>query len=273
MKNKISFNDFLKTLQKTNATLDYFVNFKKCSTNIKKISAHLNQLNYLLNKQDLKSEIEFLFNINKECFSVLNLLIAVRDKNAKLLDEYGNLVDLKTYFKDPKQIYDFFKQTGLEGIFKNSEIKNLNDYVFGIEVGLDTNARKNRGGTNFENLIAKKLDKEKIQYKKEVKSTNFTDLDLGKDLKRFDFVIKSKNFTYLIEANFYNSGGSKPNEVARGYTEISAKISLNNKYKFIWITDGQGWLSAKNKLKEAYKSVEIYNLFNLKEFIDKVKNG
>lgn len=80
MKNKISFNDFLKTLQKTNATLDYFVNFKKCSTNIKKISIHLNQLNYLLNKQDLKSEIEFLFSKNKECFSVLNLLIAVRDK-------------------------------------------------------------------------------------------------------------------------------------------------------------------------------------------------
>lgn len=98
-------------------------------------------------------------------------------------------------------------------------------------------------------------------------------LDLGEDQKRFDFIIKKENITYLLETNFYSTGGSKLNEVARSYTEISEKISHYQDFKFIWITDGKGWLSAKNKLEEAYKSVQIYNLSTLHLFIKELKNG
>ena len=117
------------------------------------------------------------------------------------------------------------------------------------------------------------FDKEGIYYKKEVNSTLFVDIEsLGVDVKRFDFVIKTKRKTYLIETNFYNTGGSKLNEVARAYSEVAPKINQYENYEFVWITDGQGWLSAKNKLEEAYNTISsVYNLTTWAEFIEKVK--
>lgn len=271
--NKTDFNDFLNSLQKTNATLDYFTDFDKCRENANKISMKLHSLNYLLGKKNLKQAIDELFLDNPKCFEVLNLLIAVRNKKTNLFDKNGNLVEIKGYFLNSNKIYEFFCETGLDKIFINGEITNLHDYVFGVEVGLDTNARKNRTGNLFANLVAQIFISNNIKFTREVNHTDFKDLNFSDDKKRFDFVIQTQNITYLIEANFYNGGGSKLNEVARSYTEISEKISHFNKYNFIWITDGQGWFSAKNKLAEAYKSVEIYNLENLNTFIQKVKNN
>ncbi|WP_459845354.1 DpnII family type II restriction endonuclease, partial [Campylobacter concisus] len=113
---------------------------------------------------------------------------------------------------------------------------------------------------------------ENISFQAEVSSSN-SRLNLGSDVKRFDFVIQRQNITYLIEANFYSSGGSKLNEVARAYIEIAKRISPLSEYKFIWITDGWGWHDARNKLQEAYKSVRIYNLANLHLFINELKNA
>ena len=117
------------------------------------------------------------------------------------------------------------------------------------------------------------FDKEGIFYKREVNSTLFLDIEsLGVDVKRFDFVIKTKRKTYLIETNFYNTEGSKLNEVARAYSEVAPKINQYENYEFVWITDGQGWLSAKNKLEEAYNIIpSVYNLTTLEEFVEKVK--
>ena len=116
------------------------------------------------------------------------------------------------------------------------------------------------------------FDKAKIFYKKEVNSTNFPEIkSLGVDLKRFDFVIKTKSKTYLIETNYYNGGGSKLNEVARAYSDVAPKVNQYPQFEFIWITDGQGWLSAKNKLEEAYNNIQsVYNLSNLHEFIKRI---
>ncbi|MCR8679485.1 MULTISPECIES: type II restriction endonuclease [Campylobacter] len=271
MVNSTKFTDFMNSLQTTNENLAYFCNFQKCSENIQKIEIKLNTLNFLLNKPNLKTAIDTLFNENKECFSVLNLLIAVRNENRNILDMDGNLVSLDSYFENSQKIYDFFIQTGLMEIFTGGKITNLCDYVFGIEVGLDTNARKNRSGTAMEILISNIFQNNQIKFDKQVKTDNL-DINLGVDIKKFDFIIRNKNITYLIETNFYNSAGSKLNEVARAYIELSQKISKQNNFKFIWITDGQGWLQAKNKLQEAYNSVEIYNLSNLNIFINKVKN-
>ena len=268
------FENFISQLSETNATLDYFTDFGKIKSNINSISIKLNQLNYLVGKTDLKLAITELFEENAKVFEVLNILIAVRkNKNAKAINQEGDIILLDSYFETPEKIYEFIEDTGLGDIFKNKDITNLVDYVFGIEVGLDTNARKNRGGENMSKAVSLIFDKAKIFYKKEVNSTEFPEItSLGADLKRFDFVIATKAKTYLIETNYYNTGGSKPNEVARAYSDIAPKINKYPKYEFVWITDGQGWLKAKNKLEEAYSIIpSVYNLATLNSFIKKIK--
>ena len=270
---KEQFKTFLSQLSETNATLDYFVDFEKVKGNVRKIALKLNQLNYLIRKDNLEEAINDLYEENPKVFEVLDILIAVRNKSAKTLDNTGKITLLKSYFTSPKGVLEYICETGLAEVFKNKEISNLVDYVFGIEVGLNTNARKNRGGDNMSKAVSLLFDREEIYYKKEVNSTLFLDIDsLGVDVKRFDFVIKTRKKTYLIETNFYNTGGSKLNEVARAYSEVAPKINQYENYEFVWITDGQGWLKAKNKLEEAYNIIpSVYNLTTLEEFVEKVK--
>ena len=270
---KEQFKTFLSQLSETNVILDYFVDFEKVKGNVRKIALKLNQLNYLIGKDNLEEAINDLYDENPKVFEVLDILIAVRNKNAKTLDNTGKITLLENYFTSPKGVLEYICETGLAGVFKNKEISNLVDYVFGIEVGLDTNARKNRGGDNMSKAVSLLFDREEIYYKKEVNSTLFLEIEsLGVDVKRFDFVIKTKKKTYLIETNFYNTGGSKLNEVARAYSEVAPKINQYENYEFVWITDGQGWLSAKNKLEEAYNTIpSVYNLTTLSEFVENVK--
>ena len=269
---KTNFDIFLSQLKETNATLDYFVDFEKVKNNVNKVSLKLNQLNYLLGKENLKEAITEIYTENKSSFEVLNILIAVRDDKVKTIYN-GKFYSLKDFFDSPEDIYTFIKLTKLEEIFQNHNIKNLVDYVYGIEVGLDSNARKNRGGDNMSKIIENLFIINNIPYRKEVKSTEFLELtSLGVDIKKFDFVVVADKI-YLIEVNFYTGQGSKLNETSRSYIDIASKINQNKNFEFIWITDGTGWNSAKNKLEEAYNNIpSIFNLTTLQEFIDKIKN-
>ena len=265
-----NFTLFLEQLGETNATLDYFVDFNKVNNNIEKIKIKLNQLNYLIGQDDLKVAISKLYQENEKVFTVLDILIAVRTKDKKkTFNKTNEVVLVNTYFDTPELIFDFIEQTGLAEVFRNKNITNLVDYVFGIEVGLDTNARKNRGGTQMENAVSAIFKQNNISFDEEVKHTVFSELkSLGEDVKRFDFVIKTNSKTYLIETNYYNTGGSKLNEVARAYSDIAPKINQYDNFEFVWITDGQGWFSAKNKLEEAYSNIpKVYNLTSIEEFI------
>ncbi len=267
------FSVFISELSETNATLDYFTDFEKIKSNVSKIAIRLNQLNYLIAKEDLKSAINELFEENPKVFEVLDILIAVRkNKHAKTFNRDGEIVLLDSYFKSPDKIYEFIEDTGLADIFQNKHITNLVDYVFGVEVGLDTNARKNRGGDNMAKAVSLFFDGANIFYKDEINSTYFPEItSLGVDLKRFDFVIRTEIKTYLIETNYYNGGGSKLNEVARAYSDVAPKINKYPQFEFVWITDGQGWLSAKNKLEEAYNNIQsVYNLSNIDDFIKRL---
>ena len=269
------FTQFLEQLAETNATLDYFTDFAKIRSNIKPITIKLNQLNYLIGKNNLQEAVDDIYSENPKAFEVLDILIAVRkDKKAKVLNQQLQVVNLRSYFDSPKQIVQYIEQTGLAEVFKNKDFSNLVDYVFGIEVGLDTNARKNRGGDNMSFAVAEQFRTAGISFKQEVANTVFPEItSLGVDIKRFDFVIETPVKTYLIETNFYNVGGSKLNEVARAYSDIALKINRYPNYEFVWITDGQGWLSAKNKLKEAFGIIpSIYNLTTLNQFIQKIKD-
>ncbi|MDE6652520.1 MAG: type II restriction endonuclease [Paramuribaculum sp.] len=270
------FNDFMKPLKETHFSLKDYVDFPKVEANIEAISIKLNQLNYLVGQDDMLKAVERLWEENPKVFSVLDILIAVRTKDKKkAIDENGNIHLVSDYFTSPEQVTKFLNDTGLTEVFQKRQIKNLVDYVFGVEVGLDSNARKNRGGHIMENLVAYIFDKYGISYEQEVYYTEFPEIvrALGADNKRFDFVVKAKGKTYLIEANFYTGGGSKLNEVARSYSELAPKINAVPGFEFVWITDGIGWESARNKLEEAFAYIpSVYNLTSIQEFISRVKN-
>lgn len=269
------FNEFMKPLKETHFALSDYVDFPKVAANVNAISIKLNQLNYLIGQEDMELAVKRLWDENPKVFSVLNVLIAVRAKDKKkAIDSYGNIHLVSDYFVSSEQVIQFLNETGLTEVFKNKQIKNLVDYVFGVEVGLDSNARKNRGGHIMEDLVAKILAQNGVSFEQEVYYTEFPEIvkALGADKKRFDFVIRAPKKTYLIEANFYTGGGSKLNEVARSYSELAPKINAVPGYEFVWITDGIGWESARNKLEEAFAHIpNIYNLTNIVDFIKSIE--
>ena len=268
------FDIFISQLKETNQTLDFFCDFEKIGRNVDDIRLSLCMLNSLIGTSDLKKSVETIWNRDKTAFSVLPILIAVRDEGSKkVLDTLNNIVEIKTFFGSIDRVIEFLESTGLADLFRKRTIKDLVDYVFGIETGLDTNARKNRSGHIMENTVAQIFNKHNIKFRQEVYSKEWPEITkvLGDDEKRFDFVIETKSKTYLIEVNFYSAGGSKLNEVARSYSELAPKINSVDGFEFVWITDGIGWKSAKNKLQEAYSIIpKVYNLTNVNEFIKEI---
>ncbi len=275
MNMKAPFSVFMSQLKVTNQTLDFFCDFDKISANVADIEMSLNTLNYLIGKENLDESVRDIWNRDARTFEVLGILIAVRDEGKKpVVNANGSVVLMKSYFSSSDKVIEFLRGTGLAEIFKSRRIKSLVDYVFGIETGLDTNARKNRSGHIMEGNVARILSENDIEFRQEVYSSEFPELSvLGTDEKRFDFFIKTKTKNYLIEVNFYSGGGSKLNEVARSYTDLAPKVNSVEGFEFVWITDGIGWSSARNKLEEAYNTIpSVYNLTSIYDFIALVKN-
>ena len=238
----------MSQLQETNQTLDFFCDFDKISANVAEVEMSLNTLNYLIGKEDLAKGVSDIWKRDSQVFEVLGILIAVRDEGRKpVVDKEGNVVLLKSYFESSSKVVEFLQGTGLADIFQSRRIKNLVDYVFGIETGLDTNARKNRSGHIMENTVARIFKDNSVAFRQEVYSSEFPELSvLGTDEKRFDFYINTAKKKYLIEVNFYSGGGSKLNEVARAYTELAPKVNSVAGFEFVSYT-------------EAIRIVESYN--------------
>ena len=269
------FNKFMSQLQETNQTLDFFCNFDKIAANVDNIKLSLCMLNSMIGTNDLRRSVETIWNRDRSAFGVMDILIAVRSEGKKVvLNSAGDCIILDELFTSIDGVMEYLEETGLADLFRQKKINNLVDYVFGIETGLDSNARKNRSGHVMEGMVARILDKNDVRYRQEVYSSEWYEITkvLGDDEKRFDFVIQTPKKTYLIEVNFYSGGGSKLNEVARSYSDIAPKINSVPGFEFVWITDGIGWKSAKNKLQEAYSIIpSIYNLTSIKDFIQEVK--
>ena len=155
------------------------------------------------------------------------------------------------------------------------------DYATGVETGLDSNGRKNRGGHLMEDLVESFIEKagfiKGVTYFKEMYIHQITEkwnIDLsaisnqGKMEKRFDFVIKTQTMIYGIETNFYGSGGSKLNETARSYKTLALEAETIEGFSFVWFTDGKGWTSARNNLEETFDVMEhIYSIADLENGI------
>ena len=272
---KKDFNVFMSQLQETNQTLDFFCDFDKIAQNVDDIKLSLCMLNSLIGAKDMRTAVETIWKRDKTAFNVMDILIAVRSEGRKVvLNSLGNCVVLDSYFTSVNGVLEYLDETGLAEVFQSKKINDLVDYVFGIETGLDTNARKNRSGHVMENMVAKIFKDNGISFRQEVYSREWPAISrvLGDDEKRFDFVVKTPKKTYLIEVNFYSGGGSKLNEVALSYSDIAPKINSVSGFEFVWITDGVGWQSAKNKLQEAYNIIpSIYNLTSVSEFVKEVK--
>lgn len=271
-----NFNKFMSQLSETNATLDFYSDFNKIRNNVSEIALSLNSLNFLMGKENLREAVTMLWNRDKKAFDVLDILIATRRKDKKkFIDNDGKPYLISSLFTSIDGVMKFLEETGLSEVFMRKDVKDLVDYVFGVETGLDTNARKNRSGDITETLLHRILNNNGIAHRMEVYSSEFPEIKavLGEDEKRFDFVIKTKKRTFLIELNFYSGGGSKLNEVARAYRELAPIVNGVKGFEFVWITDGEGWNSARNKLAEAYNDIlRMYNFTTLPEFLEEVKH-
>lgn len=276
------FDKWFETFIESISSYDYYINFKKVYENVSDIEIKLNLLNYMVGKPNIEEVFVEIIKKYPECLECIPILLAVRNKEIKIF-ENEEVIEYNFDRKDEniEKFKYFMKRSGLFNLISKHCINNLVDYVLGVEVGLDSNGRKNRGGHLMEDLVEGYLIKsglkKDVTYFKEMKISKIEekwDLDLsvisnkGKTEKRFDFVIKGENKVYGIETNFYFKKGSKLNETARSYKTIALESNEIEKFEFVWITDGYGWKSAKNNLIETYEIMEhLYNINDLKNGI------
>lgn len=272
---KRNFDDYISNLKTTINDYKYYTNFEKVQTNIESYRNELLSLNQLIGSPQIKIDFERLVKDKPEVLKVIPILLAKRDMYINVLDNGEKEFRFDYLNLSIEEYSEFMEKTGIFRIMENKIVTSLIDYVVGIEVGLDSNARKNRTGTQFADIVESyiKQSKFKNNYFKEA-DTNFINMKFGVDLnidfedkrtnKRFDFVIKSSNYLYLVEVNYYSGGGSKLNETARSYILLNSEISKIKNVKFVWITDGMGWHSVKGGLKDAYNQIEhLYTLTDI----------
>lgn len=239
------FTTFMSQLKETNQSLDFFCDFDKIHSNVDDIRLSLCMLNSLIGVADMRSAVETIWRRDSSAFNVMDILIAVRSEGKKkVLNSIGECVTLDTLFESIDGVMEFLENTGLAYVLQTRKITNLVDYVFGVETGLDSNARKNRSGHVMENMVAEIFNENAIPYRTEVYSSEWPAITdaLGDDEKRFDFVVETADKTYLIEVNFYSGGGSKLNEVARSYSDIAPKINAVDGFEFVWMDNRWHWM-------------------------------
>ena len=279
---KRDFNEWLKTFRSSICDYGYYVNFEKVYGNVDSIKVELNILNSLLGSKDIENDFEKLIAKYPQVLKCIPILLAVRGNEIYAIDGDGEyLFNFKKMNYSVAEYKMFMRKTGLFDLIANRIVNNLVDYVTGVEVGLDSNGRKNRGGHLMENLVedylvkaglVKGTDYFKEMYISDVEKRWNLDLssisNTGKTEKRFDFVVKKGNTVYGIETNFYTGGGSKLNETARSYKTIAIEAKDIKGFAFVWFTDGIGWKSAKHNLEETFDVLDnIYCISDLENGI------
>lgn len=285
---KRDFNEWLSGFRSSIADYGFYINFDKVYRNVDNIKVELNILNSLIGSHNIEEEFRCILSKYPEVLQCIPILLAVRASEIYCQDDHGGILfnfnhkklSLSTEDDLDKYVY-FMTETGLFDLLSNHIINNLVDYVMGVETGLDSNGRKNRGGHLMETLVEKFIIKagfiKGVNYFKEMYIHEITEkwgIDLfaisnqGTTEKRFDFVVKTDNMVYVIETNFYSGGGSKLNETARSYKTLALESNTIDEITFVWFTDGKGWNSAKNNLKETFDVMEhIYNIKDLENNI------
>lgn len=279
-----NFDEWLGKFRPSISGYDYYIDFDKVVRNVEEIKVELNILNALIGSKNIDEDFEKIVAKYPETLKCIPLLLAVRDSEIYAQDEEGAfLYNFKKMNYSVEQYKIFMRKTGLFDMIANHLVNNLVDYALGVETGLDSNGRKNRGGHQMENLVEKYIVTEgfikdknyfKEMYLKDIETKWSIDLSAlsnqGKARKRFDFVIKTENMIYAIETNFYASSGSKLNETARSYKMLSQEADTIDRFTFVWFTDGTGWNNAKGNLRETFEVMDtIYNIYDMENGIMK----
>ncbi|MGN1315866.1 MAG: type II restriction endonuclease [Acutalibacteraceae bacterium] len=263
---KRDFNEWLGSFRNSICNYKFYVDFEKVYGNVDKIKVELNILNSLIGSKNIENDFKKLVAEYPKVLKCVPILLAVRGREIYAIDGDGEYL---FNFAKPNYSVDeyimYMRKTGLFSLISEHLINNLVDYVTGVEVGLDSNGRKNRGGHLMEDLVeshlikaglVKGVDYFKEMYLADVEKTWNLDLsnisNQGKAKKRFDFVVKKGKTVYAVETNFYSSGGSKLNETARSYKTIALEAKNIDGFAFVWFTDGQGWKSARHNLEETF---------------------
>ena len=282
------FSEWLSGFRDSIADYGYYIDFEKVHRNVDNIKVELNILNSLIGSKNIEVDFENLMRKYPEVLKCIPLLLAVRANEIYCQDKNGGHLFQFDFGKCPPNSHAhyerykyFMRETGLFDLLENHIVNNLVDYATGVETGLDSNGRKNRGGHLMENLVERFIQKSGFvkddTYFKEMyihQITDKWDIDLsaisnqGKTEKRFDFVVKTANMIYGIETNFYGSGGSKLNETARSYKTLALETDTIDGFTFVWFTDGKGGTSARHNLEETFDVMEhIYNIKDLENDI------
>lgn len=279
---KRNFYTWLSTFRSSIASYGYYVDFEKVHRNVDSIKVELNILNSLIGSKNIEIEFEKIVNEYPKTLRCIPLLLAVRANEIYAIDADGEFnYNFKKVNYSIEHYKVFMRKTGLFDLLQNHIVSNLVDYATGVETGLDSNGRKNRGGDLMEDLVESYILKAGFvkdkTYFKEMYISQITakwGIDLsaisntGKTEKRFDFVIKTDNQTYGIETNFYASGGSKLNETARSYKTLALEANTIDGFEFVWFTDGKGWFDARHNLEETFDVMEhIYCIRDLENDI------
>ena len=282
---KRNFTKWLLTFTDSIADYKYYIDFETIYKNANKYKVELNIINSLVGSKNIEKDFIELVKKYPEVLKCIPTLLAVRQNEIKVLDNDGNRFEYNfdNMNYSVEQYSVFMKETGLFDLIGNHIINNVYDYVLGVESGLNSNARKNRGGHLMEDLVESFIKKAgfiknetyfKEMYLQDIEKKWKLDMSFisnkNQSTKRFDFVVKTDNCIYGIESNFYASSGSKLNETARSYKMIAEESKNIVGFKFVWFTDGIGWYSAKNNLQETFDTMDdIYNIYDMKNGIMK----
>ncbi len=279
---KRDFETWLSTFRDSIASYEYYTDFHKVYKNVADIKVELNILNALIGSPHIEKEFEDIAFRYPEVLKCIPILLAVRNSEIYAMDEEGAyLYNFKKQKYSLEQYKMFMRKTGLFELMAGHHIRNLMDYVTGVETGLDSNGRKNRGGHLMENLVEKFIqkagfEKEKTYFKEmyihEIYKKWGINLSAisnkGKKEKRFDYVIKTDTMLYVIETNFYASSGSKLDAIAGDYKLMAQEVEGIPNVTFIWFTDGKGWKKSRKNLRVTFDTLEtMYNIQDLEDGI------
>ena len=266
-----SFNEWLGKMRSSINGYNYYVDFDKVYANVDAVKIELNIMNSLIGSKNIKEDFVALLERYPEILKCIPTLLAVRQSEIYAQDDEGAfLYHFNKANYSVEQYMQFMQKTGLLELIANHLINSLVDYVLGIETGLDSNGRKNRGGHQMEELVEGYIKKSGAEYYKEMYltdierkwSVNLSAISAeGTSTKRWDFVVKTQRAIFVIETNFYSGGGSKLNETARSYKMIAEESRTVDGVEFVWVTDGAGWRSARRNLEETFNTMEhLYNI-------------
>lgn len=283
-----NFDEWLSKFRASISTYDYYVDFEKVYRNVDELKIELNILNSLIGSKNIKTDFVNLLRRYPEILKAIPILLAKRENEIYCQDEKGGFLykfDYGDYPPNSHRYYEmytyFMEKTGLFDLLENHVVRDLVDYVTGVETGLDSNGRKNRGGHLMEDLVEEYIQEagfeRDVNYFKEMYSAEVEErwkIDLsalsnaGKVAKRFDFVVKTDTMIYGIETNFYNGGGSKLNETARSYKLLAQEADTIDGFTFVWITDGKSWKTARGNLRETFEVLDtMYSIEDMENGI------